>query len=223
MRIGILGSGNVAQALGRGFVAEGHEVKLGSRDPRKLAPWINECGGNASGGSFEEAAQFGELVVLAVHGVAVLEAIAAAGIGNFKGKVIIDTTNPLEKSAGGPPKLVGGLGSSGGENIQRTLHESFVVKAFSTVGNTHFYKPNFVGGPPDMFICGDDKKAKEQVSRICKDFAWEPVDVGGIDVSHYLEATAMVWIITAIKGDWNQAFKFLRNPTAVVHGEANTQ
>ena len=88
---------------------------------------------------------------------------------------------------------------------------AFVVKAFNTVGNAHFYQPEFPGGPPDMFICGDDEKAKERVSRICQDFGWNPVDVGGIGLSHYLEATAMVWIITAFTGGyWNQAFKLLR-------------
>ena len=79
------------------------------------------------------------------------------------------------------------------------------------MGNTHFYKPEFPGGPPDMFICGDDEKAKEQVARICTDFGWNPIDVGGIGLSHYLEATAMIWIITAFTGGhWNQAFKLLR-------------
>jgi predicted dinucleotide-binding enzyme len=211
MKIGILGSGNVAQALGRGFTAEGHEVKLGSRDPGKLAPWVTLCGNQASAGSFEGAARFGDIVVIAVHGLAALEAIAVAGAENFRGKVVIDTTNPLDKSGGVPPKLVGGLGSSGGELIQRALPESAVVKAFNTMGNTLFYRPDFPDGPPDMFICGDDEAAKLQVSDICKSFGWGTIDVGGIDVSHYLEATGMVWILTAIKGDWNQAFKFLRN------------
>jgi predicted dinucleotide-binding enzyme len=210
MKVGILGSGNVAQALGRAFIAEGHEVKLGSRDPGKLVAWTTQCGPKASAGTFDQTAQFGEIVVLAIHGVAALEAIAAAGVENFKGKLVIDTTNPLDKSGGVPPKLVGGLGTSGGERIQQTLPESFIVKAFNTMGNTLFYKPDFADGPPDMFICGNDEKAKAQVSQICGSFGWNTVDVGGIEVSHYLEATGMVWILTAIKGDWNQAFKFLR-------------
>ena len=114
-------------------------------------------------------------------------------------------------SAGVPPKLVGGLGTSGGELIQKAVPEASVVKAFNSVGHAHFYKPQFAGGPPDMFICGDDTKAKEVVSRVCKDFGWNPIDVGGIGVSHYLEAVAMIWIITAFAGGhWNQAFKLLR-------------
>jgi 8-hydroxy-5-deazaflavin:NADPH oxidoreductase len=172
---------------------------------------VQESGKGASSGTFAKTAKFGELVVLAVHGTKSVEAIQTAGVDNFKGKVVIDATNPLDMSDGLPPKLVGGLGTSGGELNQRALPGAFVVKAFNTVGNAHFYEPDFAGGPPDMFLCGDDGKAKEQISRICKDFGWNPIDVGGIGFSHYLEATAMIWIITAFTdGHWNQAFKLLR-------------
>lgn len=211
MRVGILGSGDVAKSLGRGFLKEGHDVMLGSREPGKLASWVRESGNGASSGTFPQTAKFGELVVLAVHGAKSVDAIQTAEADNFKGKVVIDTTNPLDVSGGPPPKLVGGLGASGGEFNQRALAGAFVVKAFNTVGHAHFYKPEFAGGPPDMFICGDDGKAKEKVSHICKDFGWNPIDVGGIAVSHYLEATALIWIITAFKGgNWKQAFKLLR-------------
>lgn len=211
MKIGILGSGDVAQSLGRGFLNEGHEVMLGSREPAKLAAWVRESGKGASSGTFSETAAFGELVALAVHGTKSVDAIRAAGVDHFKGKIVLDATNPLDMSGGGPPTLVGTVGTSSGELNQRALPDAFVVKAFNTVGNAQFYKPEFAGGPPDMFLCGDDAKAKEQVSRICRDFGWNPVDVGGIGLSHYLEATAIVWIITAFTGGhWNQAFKLLR-------------
>ncbi|HET9818710.1 MAG TPA: NAD(P)-binding domain-containing protein [Rhodanobacteraceae bacterium] len=210
MRVGILGSGDVAKALGRGFLKEGHEAMLGSREPGKLAAWVRESGKGASSGTFSETAKFGELVLVAVNGVKAVDAIQLAEAGNFNGKVVIDATNPLDMS-GGVPRLVGGLGTSSGELIQKALPGAFVVKAFNTVGNAHFYKPEFPGGPPDMFICGDDAKAKERVSRICRDFGWNPVEVGGIGLSHYLEATGIVWVMTAFSGGhWNQAFKLLR-------------
>lgn len=210
MKAGILGSGDVAKSLAHGFLKEGHQVMLGSREPAKLATWVKENGKNASSGTLTETAKFGEPILLAVHGTKSVEAIQAAGVDNFNGKVVIDTTNPLDMS-GGLPKLVGGLGTSSGELNQKALPGAFVIKAFNTVGNAHFYKPQFAGGPPDMFLCGDDSKAKEQVSRICKDFGWNPVDVGGIGLSHYLEATALIWIISAFTGGhWNQAFKLLR-------------
>jgi predicted dinucleotide-binding enzyme len=211
MKIGILGSSDVAKSLGRGFLKEGQEIMLGSREPGKLGAWVRESGKGASSGTFADTAKFGELVVIAVNGVKAVDAIRMAEVGNFSGKVVIDATNPLDMSGGVPPKLVGGLGNSSGELIQQALPDAFVVKAFNTVGNAHFYKPEFPGGPPTMFICGDDAKAKERVARTCKDFGWNPVDVGGIELSHYLEATAMVWIITAFTGGhWNQAFKLLR-------------
>jgi predicted dinucleotide-binding enzyme len=211
MRVGILGSGDVAKSLARGFLNEGHEVMLGSREPEKLASWVQESGNRASSGTFSETAKFGELVVLAVNGARSVEAVQMAGVDNFNGKVVIDATNPLDMSGGPPPKLIGGLGTSSGELNQKALPGAFVVKAFNTVGHAHFYKPEFTGGPPDMFLCGEDADAKEQVSRICRAFGWNPIDVGGIGFSHYLEATAMVWIITAFTGShWNQAFKLLR-------------
>lgn len=212
MRIGILGSSDVAQSLAHGFLAEGHQVMLGSREPGKLAAWVLERGMGSSCGTFSEAARFGEFVVVAVNGAMAVDAITAAGVESFRGKVVIDATNPLDKSAGLPPKLIGALGTSGGELMQRALPGAFVVKAFNTVGKAQFYKPAFEGGPPDMFLCGDDGNAKEEVSRICHAFGWNPIDVGGIGHAHYLEATAMVWIITAFAGGhWHQAFKLLRS------------
>jgi len=211
MRVSILGSSDVAKSLARGFLNEGHEVMLGSREPEKLASWVQESGNRASSGTFSETAKFGELVVLAVNGAKSVEAVQMAGVDNFNGKVVIDATNPLDMSGGPPPKLIGSLGTSSGELNQKALSGAFVVKAFNTVGHAHFYKPEFAGGPPDMFLCGEDADAKEQVSRICRAFGWNPIDVGGIGFSHYLEATAMVWIITAFTGShWNQAFKLLR-------------
>jgi predicted dinucleotide-binding enzyme len=211
MKVGILGSSDVAKSLARGFLNEGHEVMLGSREPEKLASWVQESSNSASSGTFSETAKFGELVVLAVNGAKSVEAVQMAGVDNFNGKVVIDATNPLDMSGGPPPKLIGSLGTSSGELNQKALPGAFVVKAFNTVGHAHFYKPEFAGGPPDMFLCGEDADAKEQVSRICRAFGWNPIDVGGIGFSHYLEATAMVWIITAFTGShWNQAFKLLR-------------
>lgn len=211
MRIGILGSGDVAKSFGRGFLKEGNEVMLGSREPEKLASWVRKSGQSSSSGTLSETAKFGEILVIAANGAKAVEAIQMAGVDEFRGKVVIDATNPLDMSGGVPPKLIGGVGTSSGELIQKALPAAFVVKAFNSVGNAHFYNPQFAGGPPDMFICGDDAKAKEQVSRICKDFGWNSIDVGGIGFSHYLEAAAMIWIITAFAGGhWNQAFKLLR-------------
>jgi 8-hydroxy-5-deazaflavin:NADPH oxidoreductase len=186
MRVGILGSSEVAKSLGTGFLKAGHEVMLGSREPGKLASWVRETGKNASSGTFSETARFGELIVVAVHGTKSLEAIHMAEVGNFKGKVVIDATNPLDMSAGVPPQLVGGVGTSGGELIQAALPEAFIVKAFNTVGHALFYKPQFVGGPPDMFLCGDNEKANS----LCPAYAKTSVGIRSMLAAFGLRTTS---------------------------------
>jgi predicted dinucleotide-binding enzyme len=214
MNIGILGTGDVGRALGRAFIALGDGVKMGARDVRneKAVAWAQEVGGKGSVGTFGDAAAFGEVVVLATLGVANESAITMAGPEHFRGKVLIDATNPLEFSAGMPPKLAVSGNDSGGERVQRLLPDTYVVKAFNTVGNAFMFRPDFPGGPPDMFICGNDNDGKMKVAAILKDFGWGVVDVGGIECSRYLEAMCMVWVLSAMQtGNWNQAFKLLKN------------
>jgi predicted dinucleotide-binding enzyme len=95
-----------------------------------------------------------------------------AGPERFRGKVLIDTTNPLDFSGGMPPKLAVSGNDSGGERVQRLLPDAFVVKAFNTVGNAFMFRPEFPGGPPDMFICGNHDDAKAKVAGILEDFGW---------------------------------------------------
>jgi predicted dinucleotide-binding enzyme len=213
MNVGILGTGDVGRALGRGFIALGHAVRMGGRDARneKATAWAREVGPNASAGTFGDAASFGDIVVLATLGVANESAIAMAGPEKFQGKVLIDTTNPLDFSGGMPPKLAVSGDDSAGERVQRLLPDTSVVKAFNTVGNAFMFRPAFAGGPPDMFICGNRDDAKRTVAGILEEFGWGVVDVGGIECARYLEAMCMVWVLSAMRtGNWNQAFKLLR-------------
>jgi predicted dinucleotide-binding enzyme len=212
MKVGILGTGDVGKALGRGFIALGHAVMMGARDAAnpKAAAWVKEAGSTASAGTFAQAAQFGEVAVLATLGTATEEILRGVGPDPFKGKLVIDATNPLDMSKGGP-RLVGGVGDSAGERHQKLLPGAHVVKAFNTVGNAFFFKPEFPGGPPTMFLCGNDEGAKSKAAAVCKDFGWDVLDVGGIDSSHFLESMCMVWVLTGMKsGVWSQAFKMLR-------------
>lgn len=213
MNVGILGTGDVGRALGKGFITLGHAVKMGARDARneKALAWARELGAKASTGTFADAASFGDIVVLATLGVANENAITLAGRENFQGTVLIDTTNPLDFSGGMPPKLAVSGNDSGGEQVQRLLPAANVVKAFNTVGNAFMFRPEFPGGPPDMFIAGNSGEAKKTVSDILKEFGWGIVDVGGIECSRYLEAMCMVWVLSATRaGTWNQAFKLLK-------------
>ncbi|MGA8276247.1 MAG: NAD(P)-binding domain-containing protein [Thermoplasmata archaeon] len=213
MKVGIVGSGDVAKALGTGFLELGHEVKLGSRTPESegLVAWKKKAGSHASTGSFAEAAAFGEVVVLATHGVDNENAIRLAGPKNFAGKVVIDTTNPLTFGPDRMPKLAVGWTDSAGERVQRLLPDAHVVKAFNTVGNAHMFKPKFPGGPPDMFYCGNDAVAKKQVGEWLKTFGWNPLDIGGIEGARLLEPMCILWVsLGMLGGSWDIAFKVLR-------------
>ena len=213
MKIGILGTGDVGRALGSGFAKLGHDVKMGSRDPHqeKVKAWVNKAGAKASAGKFAEAAAYGELAVLCTIWTGTENAVRLAGPDHLAGKVVIDTTNPLDFSGGIPPKLAVGHTDSAGEQIQRWLPDSRVVKAFNIVGSAHMFKPEFPGGPPDMFICGDDEQAKATVTDLLETFGWSVIDIGGIECARYLEPLAMVWIRHFFRiNSVNHAFKLLR-------------
>jgi hypothetical protein len=208
VRIGILGSGDVGRALAAGFAGLGQDVKIGSRDPEKLRGWA-EGRAHVSTGTFAETARFGDILVLATLGVATEEAIRLAGLDAFDGKVVIDTTNPLDFSTGKPVLSMGHTDSLG-EVIQRLLPAARVVKAFNTVGNALMVNPQLPGGPPDMFLCGNDEGAKKIVAQICADFGWGIIDLGGIDASRYLEPMCLVWVLHGIRtGTWRHAYKML--------------
>jgi predicted dinucleotide-binding enzyme len=215
MKIGIIGSGDVGQRLADGFIELGHTVKIGSRDPNqnKITEWIGKHDKrSASSGTFAETASFGELNVFATSWAGTDDAIRMADPKNFAGKVVIDVINPLDFSKGMPPTLAIGHTDSAGETIQRMLPNSKVVKAFNIVGNPHFIHPDFPGGPPTMFICGNDDQAKKTViDNILTQLGWETIDIGGIEGARLLEPLAFLWITHYFRtGNGNHAFKLLR-------------
>ena len=215
MKIGILGSGDVGRKLADGFIELGHQVKIGSRDPRqsKLTEWIDKHDKEkASSGTFADTASFGELVVLATLWTGTADAIRLADSRNFASKIVIDVTNPLDFSNGMPPRLALGHTDSAGETVQRMLPDSKVVKTFNIVGNPHMIHPDFPGGKPTMFICGNDDEAKKMVTDdILTRFGWETIDIGGIEGSRLLEPLALLWITHYFRtGNGNHAFKLLQ-------------
>ena len=212
-RVGVLGSGEVGRRLAAGFSGRGHDVMIGSREPGKpeLSEWLSGDGVGIKAGTFAETAAHGELVVLAVLGNAAEEAIADAGPDNFAGKVVIDAMNPLDFSAGFPPKLSICGEDSLGERIQRALPHARVVKAFNTIGNPYFVDPSFSEGRPTMLIAGNDDDAKRAVGDIVADFGWpDAIDIGGIEGSRELEAICILWVkIGGRRGSWDHGFKLL--------------
>jgi predicted dinucleotide-binding enzyme len=213
-KIGILGTGDVGRALASGFVSRGHEVKMGARDARseKAQAWAKGAGGRASAGTFADAAAFGELVVIATLWAGTKSALDMAGPDAFAGKVVIDATNPLDFSHGMPPRLALGHTDSAGEQVQRWLPRARVVKCFNIVGNPHMVDPSFPGGPPDMWIAGNDEAAKRTVGQLLRDFGWpDPIDTGGIEGARLLEPMCILWVLSGARtGPYNHAFKLLR-------------
>lgn len=212
MKIGIIGSGEVAQTLASGYLAKGFEVRLGTRSPEKLDGWLGAAGANASVGSFTEAAQFGEAVFICASGAAALSAVELAGAENFKGKTVIDVTNPLDFSEGIPPKFAASVGDSLGERIQNALPEANVVKAFNTINRTTMIDPHFgAGETATLFIAGNDETAKAETIKLAEEFGWNVEDLGDIGQAFFLEAFASLWVNYAFKhNSWQHAFKLLK-------------
>jgi predicted dinucleotide-binding enzyme len=211
MKIGILGSGDVARSLAAGFIRHGHEPMLGTRDTAKLESWRTQ-NPQAKTGSFADAAKFGELVVLAVKGAVASEALRAAGAPNLAGKAVIDATNPI---ADAPPtngvlKFFTNLDDSLMERLQREFPAAQFVKAFNSVGSAHMVNPSFPGGKPTMFICGNDAAAKRIVTGILDAFGWETADMGTAEAARAIEPLCILWCIPGfLRQEWAHAFKLL--------------
>jgi predicted dinucleotide-binding enzyme len=200
MRIGILGSGVVGRALARGLARHGHEVRIGTR---------KEAVEDLPVGSPADVVQDADLVFLSVAGAVAVQ-VAESVRGQLPGTVLVDTTNPLEFSSGGPALFVGHTDSLG-EQVQRAVPEAHVVKAYNTVGNTLMVDPDLPGGPPSMLIGGDSQDAKAVVTGLLEATGWDVVDLGGIEVSRYLEPMCIAWVLHGARtGTWDHAFRLLR-------------
>lgn len=214
MKIGIIGSGIVGRVLGTGFLKEGHDVVLGTRDLTKeeVVKWKTE-NENGQTGSFEKAASFAEIIVLATGGTVTENAIELAGKNNFAGKIVIDATNPI---AAVPPvngvlQFFTNQNESLMQRIQHILPEAKLVKAFNSVGNAFMYKPDFGGIKPSMFICGNDDAEKKTVTNILDSFGWETEDMGKAEAAGAIESLCILWCIPGfIQNKWAHAFKLLK-------------
>lgn len=210
-RIGVIGSGQVAQVLAAGFKKHGHEVMIGSREPEKLSAFGSEKG--IAAGTFAEAAAFGDILVLAVKGTIAAQAVGLAGAANVAGKVMIDVNNPIADS---PPdngiiRYFTGPNESLMEQLQVAHPDVRFVKAWNCVGNAFMVNPSFPGGRPTMFICGNDAQAKVDVTHILDVFGWESYDIGGVEGARAIEPLCQLWCAPGfLRNDWTHAFKVLR-------------
>jgi predicted dinucleotide-binding enzyme len=214
MKVGILGSAAVGQALGKAFLVEGYEVMIGTRDTSKesLVKW-HTANATAKLGSFADAAKFGELIVLAVSGDVTKQVLELAGPENFSNKVVIDTTNPIAKGLpeNGVLKYFTSLDRSLMEDLQQSFPTAKFVKAFNSVGNAVMYKPKFSGSKPTMFICGNDEASKKMVTSILDAFGHETEDMGKAEAARAIEPLCMLWCIPGfLRNQWTHAFKLLK-------------
>src|SRR5215211_154610 len=186
MQIGILGSGVTSQTLGSRLVQQGHEVMLGSREEAKSSSvvWARDAGQQALYGTFMNAAAFGEIIFNCTLGMASLNALQMAGAENLKGKVLVDTANPIDRSTDVWTLTVCNTDSLG-EQIQRAFPQSRVVKTLNTVNANVMVDPAKLLEKTHVFVSGDDIEAKAIVVRILRDwFGWkEIIDLGGIETS----------------------------------------
>lgn len=208
-KIGIIGSGVVAQVLAKGYVKHGYNVMMGSRDKTKREQLKAETG--ALTGTFEETVHFGDILILSVKGTA-SESVVKSLSGILKGKTVIDVSNPIDDK---PP--VNGViqyfttsGESLLERLQKLSPETNFVKAFNSVGNAFMIDPEFEV-KPTMFICGNNDQAKKDVRSLIEKVGWEVEDMGRAESARAIEPLCMLWCIPGLlENKWNHAFKLLK-------------
>jgi 8-hydroxy-5-deazaflavin:NADPH oxidoreductase len=212
-RIGVIGSGIVGQTLANGFVGYGYDVTIGTNTAAKREDLKSKTNGRAKVGSFEDAAAFGTIIVLATKGTAAEAALKAAGFAHLNGKTVIDTTNPI---ADAPP--VNGVlqyftsqNESLMERLQALAPDAHFVKAFSCIGNAFMVKPDFGGVKPTMFICGNHDAAKREVTAILDQFGFDVADMGAVEGARAIEPLCILWCIPGFRSNsWTHAFRLLK-------------
>ena len=212
MKIGIIGSGDVAQSLGNGLVKAGHTIMLGTRDTDKkeLSSWNKKGDKKRSLGSTTQAAAYGEIIFLAVAWHAA-EDILAQVRPELAGKVVIDVTNPLVFNDGEPPALSIGHTMSAGEIVQASLPDSHVIKTLNIINHKNMSFPKYAEGLPIMFVCGNNQSAKNATRDLLAELGWEDMlDIGGIEKSRLLEPLCLLWLEYGVaRNTWDHAFAVL--------------
>jgi len=212
MKVGVLGSGSVGQTLATGFLNNNYQTMIGTEHPEKLQGWLEKYK-KGKVGNFQEASAFGEIIVLAVKGIAAKKVLNLAGEKNIKNKIVIDATNPIAEQppVNGVLQFFTSLDNSLMEQLQSAYPEAKFVKAFNSIGNAFMVNPDFGKVKPSMFICGNDKEAKKEVGKILEEFGFEVEDMGKAEAARAIEPLCMLWCIPGfLRNEWSHAFKLLK-------------
>jgi len=207
MKIGIIGSGVVAQTLGAKLAELGHEVVLGTRDPSKLddkkngatslREWLRKPGNTASQVvSFAEAAAHGELLINATSGEVSIDALRMANADKVGAKTLIDTANVLDFSKGRPPRTLAGQDNCLAEALQQAFPNLKVVKCFNTMTASLMVNPKALkDGDHTIFLSGNDAGAKAQVTELLRSFGWSDIlDLGDVSTARGPEMYMALWL-----------------------------
>jgi hypothetical protein len=212
--VGILGSGDVGKTLAGGFAKYGYQVCVGTGHPEKLQEWQSQQNEQISIGSFEDAAKFGDILVLALKGDAVLPVLDSVAKDSLAGKTIIDATNPIEAAppVNGVLKFFTSINQSLMEGLQKAFPDAHFVKAYNSIGAPLMINPDFGDIKPSMFICGNDAAAKKEVTEINTMFGFDTEDMGAAEAARAIEPLCLLWCIPGfLSNKWeNHAFKLLR-------------
>ncbi len=189
--IAVIGTGDVGHALGVSFAKQGHTIVYGSRNPDRgsVQDLVEETGHGATATTQAEAVVGADIVVLAVPGMLVEE--ITLSLGDLSGKIIIDPTNPLQRSL---LTLRHGVDTSNAEIIQAAAPDADVVKAFNTLNWKTMLEPDESGGPVSVPLAGDSGSAKRKVAKLVEGMGLDPIDVGGIENAHWIEGMLILWI-----------------------------
>ena len=189
--IAVIGTGDVGHALGVSFAKQGHTIVYGSRKPDRgsVQDLVEETGHGATATTQAEAVVGADIVVLAVPGMLVEE--ITLSLGDLSGKIIIDPTNPLQRSL---LTLKHGVDTSNAEIIQAAAPDADVVKAFNTLNWKTMLEPDKSGGPVSIPLAGDSGSAKRKVAKLVEGMGLDPIDLGGIENAHWIEGMLILWI-----------------------------
>jgi predicted dinucleotide-binding enzyme len=189
MKIGVLGTGMVGNAIASKLVALGHEVMMGSRtsDNPNARTWAKTAGARGRVGTFADTAAFGELVFNCTQGTGSLAALQAAGVANLDSKIVVDVANLLTPDRAGLESL--------GEQIQKAFPHAKVVKTLNTINCELMVAPDKLPGSHTVFLSGNDSSAKERVRDLLESFGWkDTIDLGDISTARATEGYLPLWM-----------------------------